>query len=120
MSNSKHNILIAKFMGMKPHHQDASYMVRRGADSRFAGLNDIVRVSALDYDTSWDWLMGVVEQIEATLDSDGYGHNVEISNTLCVIRSGNDGEEVINGQEGLTKIDAVYSAVVEFIKTEKA
>ena len=63
--------------------------------------------------------MDVVEKIESTLDMDGYGHNVEMSNTLCVIRSGNDGGEVINGQEGLTKIDAVYSAVVEFIKAER-
>jgi hypothetical protein len=113
MKNNRNNILIARFMGMKPHHQDSSYMVRHNGHG---SQRDIVPVAELDYDTDWNSLMDVVEEIEATLDSDGYGHNVEVSNTLCVIRNGNYGGEVINGQEGLTKRDAVHSAVVEFIK----
>lgn len=114
MNNSENNTLIAQFMGMTIQG-NTSLMLR---DDN--GRNEIVPVAALDYDTDWNSLMGVVDEIEATLDSDGYGHNVEISNTLCVIRNGNYGGEVINEQEGLTKIDAVYAAVVEFIKAEKA
>ena len=109
------NILIAQFMGMTIQG-NPTLMLR---DDN--GRNEIVPVASLDYDTSWNSLMPVVEKIESTLDMDGYRYIVEISKTLCIIWS--DGDCVtsqMRGHEGLTKIDAVYAAVVEFIKAEKA
>ena len=110
------NILIAQFMGMTI--QGNPTLLLRVDDN---WRDEIVPVSALDYDTDWNSLMGVVDEIESTLDADGYRYIVEISNTLCIIWS--DGDCVtsqMRGHEGLTKIDAVYAAVVEFIKAEKA
>lgn len=60
--------------------------------------------SGLRYDTSWDWLMPVVEKIEK--DFNGF---VLIHNSKCVINPGN------LVKVGDSKIDAVYKAVVEFI-----
>ena len=116
------NILIAQFMGyqvvVKPRVVNGK--------NYFEYLDDDTKKytyckSLLRYHDQWDWLMGVVEKIESTLDADGYRYIVEISNTLCIIWS--DGDCVtsqMRGHEGLTKIDAVYAAVVEFIKAEKA
>ena len=109
------NILIAQFMGMTI--QGNPTLLLRVDDN---WRDEIVPVSALDYDTDWNSLMGVVDEIESTLDADGYRYIVEISNTLCIIWS--DGHCVtsqMRGHEGLTKIDAVYAAVVEFIKAER-
>tara|TARA_R110000822_G_scaffold401_14_gene1831 strand:+ start:842 stop:1183 length:342 start_codon:yes stop_codon:yes gene_type:complete len=112
--NNSENILIAQFMGMTIQG-NPTLMLR---DDN--GRNEIVPVASLDYDTSWNSLMPVVEKIESTLDMDGYRYTVEISKTLCIIWS--DGDCVtsqMRGHEGLTKIDAVCSAVVEFIKAER-
>ena len=65
---------------------------------------------------AWEWLMPVVEKIEDTLDDDGYGNNVLIETSSCTILSGNDGSVVIGFTEGITKREATYQAVVEFIK----
>ena len=65
-----------------------------------------------DYDTSWDWLMPVVEKIECTHDDKGDCFNVMMEAFECTI-SGLGLTLCLNGH---TKMDATYKAVVEFIK----
>lgn len=69
------------------------------------------------YETSWDWLMGVVEKIES-LQSGRY--QVDVIQEGCQIQDRN--RLIINMvapnlPTETTKIGATYLAVVEFIKT---
>lgn len=75
------------------------------------------------FQTSWDWLMPVVEKIESLNfnDSKGdYSFNVFIIYGDCSIK---DDEEIRNGLwickhslDSMSKIESTYNAVVEFIK----
>jgi len=66
------------------------------------------------YDTSWDWLMPVVEKIEYL------GHTVHVAKNDVAVKERNTISSpsvcFIQGKWELTKIEAVYKAVVEFIK----
>ena len=64
----------------------------------------------LSYNTSWDWLMPVVDKIESLRDADGNAYrflidmcNAEIENTDIIVLGAS------------YKRDAAYKAVVEFI-----
>lgn len=79
------------------------------------------RVILTKYDTSWDWLMPVVEKInEEGYSVDIYGHkftNLGMLNTIngCLIESWN-GKGIAAYMGNKTKIGFTYAAVVEFIK----
>lgn len=69
----------------------------------------------IKYHSSWDWLMTVVEKIESLgFDSRIHGNNSD-GGFVC------DFIDIENNEAScevsyLSKIDAVYSAVIEFIK----
>ena len=93
MNTQENNKMIAEFMGMTAHHQDKGCMIFMTPQ----GHNDIVYVNDLEYHTSWDWLMPVVEKIENYLSDNvgkvGYFDECLSSNNL----------------------EVRYNAVVEFI-----
>jgi hypothetical protein len=67
----------------------------------------------LRYHYSWDWLMPVVEKIEAT--DDGY-YDVRIMGSYCEILTF-DGDVIVQMSEGENpKITATWMAVVKFIE----
>lgn len=71
----------------------------------------------LEYNTSWDWLMAVVEKIETLEDNDGFiPYSLEIERNECTVKDYRNGVSVIEYIEGETKIDAVYKCVVSFIE----
>jgi len=82
----------------------------------------------LEYHTSWDWLMPVVEKIESFQDGNdgdsmrGHLYNFRIEQHFVYILDGEsmdlDGEsmDIIIEMNGDNKLDATYNAVVEFIK----
>ena len=84
------NILIAEFMGFKEH--EGSYYLP------LYNSGDWVPDVELDYHTSWDWLMPVVQKIE----QDCEGVPQEMLNISLY-----------------SDINEVYKAVVEFIKNQK-
>ena len=87
----KDNKLIAEFMGVKP----PLYM---------------------EYHTSWDWLMPVVEKIGELYHTITIETNNE--SDQCVILCYKEDEKYRRIFEvGLTLHEATYKAVVEFIKT---
>lgn len=65
--------------------------------------NSWLTTEEMKFHSSWDWLMPVVEKIEKT------GHMVNICEDRCSI-------DVEIDEFGTTKIEAVWLAVVEFIK----
>lgn len=72
--------------------------------------------SDLKYDTSWDWLMPVVEKIE-DLGFDVWFQTRRTSSIAVSIWKG--GDLIIDPykiQQNLTKIEVVYQAVIAFIQ----
>ncbi|MHA1482217.1 MAG: hypothetical protein ACTSQA_02120 [Candidatus Heimdallarchaeaceae archaeon] len=107
------NKLIAEFMKLKESSVANKYWTEQSKEG--FGMGELLE---LKYHTDWNDLMLVVDKIEATLDEDGYGNNVLIEASSCTILSGNDGSEVIGFTEGITKREATYSAVLEFINNQ--
>lgn len=74
-----------------------------------------------DYHVSFDWLMPVVERIEHcddTKNDRGYSFHVCIFDKDCHIYEymNDDEQPPIFMEEGKTKLEAVWLAVIEFIK----
>ena len=102
MEKKESNRLIAEFMGWQ-HHENAEY--------------DEHEMANLKYDTSFDWLIPVVEKIENTKNKNGYKHQVIIHNNICWIEQANVISYPKNYIYGKDKIEAVYNAVVKFIQS---
>ncbi|BAQ92989.1 hypothetical protein [uncultured Mediterranean phage uvMED] len=91
----EYNKLIAEFMGMNIHHNDNSMMVRETPQG-----NEVVPIDVLQYDTSWDWLMPVANEIIKSRDEQNADWDLtDLKYALCT-----------------TNIEWVYNAVVKFIK----
>ena len=96
----KDNKLIAEFMGVKPTKSELGRKVYYDShEDKYVGLD-------LQYDTSWDWLMPVVDKIE------DMGCEIVTTNGKCTISGANDyyGESIGKSRRGAT-----YDAIVEFI-----
>lgn len=105
------NELIAEFMG--GYNYDP--------DTRVLGLNiphmddQWFDIKEIQYHTSWDWLMPVVEKIESL------GYDTDICGNNCMISEGTpqgDGGKYFRAMidvDKYPKIVSVYEAVVEFI-----
>lgn len=71
----------------------------------------ILTLSQLKFDTSWDWLMPVVEKIEDLM------YLVEIKSENVIITHNYKAVVIIDGvRKGFNKKQATFKAVVEFIK----
>jgi hypothetical protein len=100
------NKLIACFVGYKYNIGFKSYELKKdGVVVNSIGLP--LLMTGFKYNSSWDWLMPVVEKIESIKNSDDY--EVDIFGKCCDI--GGQFEGVCK-----TKIEGTYKAVVEFIK----
>lgn len=112
--------LIAEFMGAK-YETKKYYLNEYYSDHSFEGLIDyegwwlkgypIDYENGLEYDSSWAWLMPVVEKIESLFNN---GVCVTIDNKSCFIVVTNcDFSRYVASD---SKIEAVYTNCVEFIK----
>lgn len=100
------NELIAEFMGI-PIFRRYNLWDTSKTGKPIYGLASC----ELLYDSSWDWLMPVVEKIESL------GYTVEIANSDYQIRKTGDTEAFIfHYGPDRPKIKAVYEAVVAFIE----
>ena len=108
----KDNKLIAEFMGcihLLPFKNTNSFKMNDNGTRTEEGK--WYRLNELKYHSSWDWLMPVIEKIERL------GYAVNIYEQECRIfedRTIKPKYKKITYE--LTKIEAVYKAVVEFIK----
>lgn len=113
------NCLIAQFMGEKIENGQvyaSSNMISSFGVSYPCSVNDLL------YHSSWDWLMPVVEKIEDTSlpGFPKYGHHFQITNWNVIIKDILSGvvrcSINLSSMKILSKIEAVYLAVVQFIK----
>lgn len=117
MENKTDNELIAEFMGAEIVEKTNGMFKRNERHFSFpiSHKMNVVLPEELKYDTSWDWLMPVVEKIEK------YGCIVEIFMALtygCRITTvhGPIMSFINDNNGGLPGITGVYKSVVEFIK----
>ena len=111
----ENNKLIAEFMGYI-YEDDRFFMEDSNgelvAKSQYENLHH-----ELKYDSSWDWLMPVVDKIESLNDTKGDPYRFTITMYDASIK-GTDieilGDSYYEGSE--QKIVSTYQAVVEFIK----
>ena len=101
----KENKLISEFMGMNyGDPNDNSVMIQMTPQG-----NEVVPINSMEYHSSWDWLMPVVEKINNTGRFEvniGYGH--------CYISDGED--KLTLSLQGKSTFNAIYKSVIEFIK----
>ncbi len=100
------NKLIAEFMGGS-QKEDQMYIPDHVAEC--------YKANCLVYDSSWDWLMPVVEQIE------NLGYYTEINKKInggnyVHIADNSLNKDIANSFGLESKIEAMWQAVVEFIK----
>lgn len=108
----KNNKLIADFNG----YLDKS-------DPYFYAMNHAYHNGSLKYNSDWNWLFPVCQQIEKTYDEFHGYFGVYIHSNGCTIQGSKLNTSVENFHPayflesyGNTKIEAVYLAVIQFIK----
>jgi len=126
MKNLESNKLIANFMNVQPIQYDEHYQWNDGVYFSVSGVEkDKVLQHIYEYvkyAESWDWLMPVVEKITSISLLDNVnecnyiyiGFDYEDNSHYVNLYHGEDAQ--INGFSKTDKIEAVYAAVVEFIK----
>jgi hypothetical protein len=113
------NVLIAEFMELDiiPLEQfvlgvqSTIARIKIGRKDYICPMVEGYLLEHLQYHTSWDWLMPVVEKIESLRDSNGDAYRFSIDMCNAQIEGANI--EIIGGA---FKLDTTYRAVVEFIK----
>lgn len=117
------NQLIAQFMGAKViNDTDYNYAVYRFENRKPGDCY----LHQMEYHSSWDWLMPVVEKIEAMGHKTIIGGGDYWGNYMNILFGKNEKEhrellltvdaETKAMNKGDSKIEAVYSTVVDFIK----
>lgn len=114
MKTEEGNKLIAEFMGaiLKPYPRDQlpSYYYDQSVCKTPTPSSSLWWGEwELQYHSSWDWLMPVVEKIE------DLGNIFTISQTYCNIQEDKHNVSVTGVKYGKTKMEAVYQAVIQFI-----
>lgn len=113
------NNLIAEFMGYKVRETgDTTSDSRFGVGTWFLYTKDGVTSDNVFFNSSWDWLMPVVEKIEklgyhTRICFDDFGSWMQIHYGLSVADT--DETKAVN-MNGKTKIENTFKSVVEFIK----
>jgi len=107
--NTKTNKLIAEFLGYTQPHPDyptTTYWYKEGRDP----------LTMLSFDTDWNWLMEVVDEIEGFEDEDRCARfNVIIEQSFIEIIDCHTSEEIATCHFENKKF-GTYLACIEFIK----
>lgn len=107
MEINEGNLIIAKFMGDKEYVHKAHFKHWMREEAELIGIED------LQFHSSWDWLMPVVEKIRDLGSID-----IVISIKRSVFISWDDGTAYFKQTlgNGRNSIETTYEAVIEFIK----
>lgn len=126
MNTIEKNKLIAEFMGMTVNEKGICDPYPKVPKEYFMAHDfDVWCVSTHLYQTSWDWLMPVVEKIEAIeLKKDlgdgisvSYKYRVEIRSTYCCIEADNTLTSYVGFRTfDDEKLNSTYKSVLKFIK----
>ncbi len=117
----KGNKLIAEFMGWEFHSKNGFEYYVNNKDRKipcWGEYSSKIPIEDFDYHLSWDWLMPVVDKIEATFNSiyTDIRKGLPIKKGKYYTYIEVDGENYTHAYYGKTKLEATYKAVIEFIK----
>lgn len=126
MNTIENNRLIAEFMGIVPHvDKDNPKNYEAFVQIPNSTCPNGYHVEEAKYHSSWNWLMPVVEKIES-ININNHFPDVEISKDCTIdlyVNKGADCKTIAYGWStsadkltNRTKIEAVYDAVIQFIK----
>jgi hypothetical protein len=125
MKNTDNNKLIAEFMGANPFRESVnedvlSYEMYGVLECIEDGISEkhFFLPEEMQFHTSWDWLMPVIEKIEDEEDcefriTDDWSDKKTFT---CSISARRDGEVIVRGSQASdNKLKAYYLAIVKFI-----
>jgi len=101
--NIKDNKMIAEFMGMTYGDPNDNSVMTQGSE--------VIPIESMEFHSSWDWLMLVVDKIESMRDKDGNAYRFSID--MCNAEIENTNIQLLGEKY---KIDAVYKVAVKFIR----
>ena len=120
------NKLIAQFMGYKyipfDETKPKNSPVGWWKDNRVGIINKIEKNylcrkhTDLNYYSSWNWLMPVVEKIDDMKDVRVNDITIGVTSTIIYARSKTNSFFKQQNHSGETRIERTYNAVIEFIK----
>jgi hypothetical protein len=113
-ANTYHNGLIAEFMNVKVVTLDEI----RSNKEPFYSSADGYTAEDLQYHTSWNWLMPVVEMIES---DERYDVDILQYGTRIIERTKTESIEIVNNIANISfdkKIEHTYQAIVDFVKQQ--
>lgn len=115
MKTTENNKLIADFMGFHEIMLDEESKYDIGDIYEILGIDitamGTIEEDQLEFRTSWEWLMPVVEKIESL----GFEFFI-VENRSKVKYNTDHSIDVLCYLEGGSKIDITYQTVIEFIK----
>lgn len=119
MNTTENNTLIAEFLGANSSYENEfGEIFLKDIPNPEGGGTMILRITRLKYHLDWNWLMQVVEKIEKTKRSIWSKNTfpcVTIKSICCNIQFHGNYIEKICDIVRPSKIEAVYTACVEFI-----
>ena len=78
-------------------------------------LGDFYQLKELKFHSDWNWIMDMVEAIEKLTKKDGYGYEILITNSLCVIEETNKIFDSNQRVYAKTRKEAVVGAINQFL-----
>jgi hypothetical protein len=105
------NAIIAEFMGWKKGHPELFEL--RWSDEWFNDKEKMTTKGYLHFDTSWDWLMPVVEKIERLGFTIEKNFQPVDNDWQCLVVKGND---ILFQEFNEQSIQAMHYVVSEFIE----
>jgi hypothetical protein len=109
MKTTENNKLIAEFMGFEKEYPNSENWFKKYIEDE--DVWETRHVNQLQFHTSWEWLMPVVEKIESL----GFEFFI-VENRSKVKHNTDHSIDVLCYLEGGSKIDITHQTVVEFIK----
>lgn len=123
MTDTEH---IVKFMGLDKMKNEFGYINDSSSRHFILGLSfwDYGRLSIehLRFDTDWNWLMAIVDEIENTHIPGKYNFIVSMSTGIikghynCTIDGKSWGKGYYSHEDGVNRFEVVYRSCVKFIK----
>lgn len=111
------NKLIAKFMGARPYYLNDNVITFPAFENPQPSISGTTthNLDSLKYNTSWDWLMSVVEKIRDNNCIVSIRFNRQLNTTNTMIANFEDGWKKDIDISGVG-VESTFKAVVEFIK----
>jgi hypothetical protein len=116
LNTMEENKLILEFLNTDVNNDGTYELAKFGTIRPNGDFKTSFTLEQMKFDKDWNWIMEVVRKIEDLSDEENNGeYFFEIYKFGVTIFSNGDYVNEIVNTTGITKLDATYKAVVEFI-----